>query len=100
MKSNQSATKVAKVFTDFDGESREFTHTSQEVLCQEIWDYLIDNPDCMNDDVLVTLSSGLTYRWNHTLAHYCFDKGRMTENVFVQSIFEKGGAFLYKGGAK
>jgi hypothetical protein len=61
---------------------------SKTELFRRIFDYFCDYPLQADDEIRITLANGLQFFWNFTLAHYCFAKGRMTEDEFILSTIE------------
>lgn len=44
------------------------------------------------DNLIVSLPTGKSYRWNETGAHYCFAHGRITTAQFVEHQFSEENA--------
>jgi len=105
MKTSTSlSSQTAHVFADLDGATAEIQYNSIEELMSAIFDFSqlestieFDDqtirPLKFQDDIQVTLPDGRKFLWNATVAHYCFGKGRITENMaFDMMLNDKGGA--------
>lgn len=87
MKTNQSLNVTVEngyaVFTTADGSQNRYAIQPFASLLRTIWLYLdADYPDLMRapGEPEITIDyNGLAYRWNITMAHYCFAEGRMNE---------------------
>lgn len=55
-------------------------------LSQSIFELLSESA-CLLFTTTVSLPTGETYRWNVTLAHYCFAHGRISIAKFIEHQF-------------
>jgi len=81
--------KTAQVYTDYNGKTRNVNYESTEELMSAIWDLLCEDGNVMDDDTMVTLPDGRRFRWLIVMAHYCFTKGRMTEQEAFEIMMEE-----------
>jgi hypothetical protein len=65
---------------------------SKARLFRHIHDYFCggEYPE-LPDELRITLANDLWFFWNFSLAHYCFAKGRMTEDEFILATIESLG---------
>ncbi|MDL2262974.1 hypothetical protein LJC11_05695 [Bacteroidales bacterium OttesenSCG-928-I21] len=78
--------KTAQVFIDYDGVIHHFDYTSDAEVINTVWELLRENytEPGADEDVFVTLPDGRRFTWLPAIAHYCFAKGRITQ----QEAFE------------
>lgn len=87
----RKAKEIAVVYytTTVESKSVNVPYENLRELSQAIWSIIGQSKRYVLDKTTVTLPNGESYRWDECAAHYCFAKGRISEEQFVESQFSK-----------
>lgn len=73
-----------------EGEVRfkhQLSFESLKDLCEYMFEFAYSKG--FGFDVVLCFNDGKSYEWNSTMAHYCFAKGRITVDEFINIQFSK-----------
>ena len=91
---SESAVLTATVFTDTDGIFHSFQYETIEDLLNQIHLFVMDEDYLDDDNIRVTLHDGTKFIWCHTMAHYCFAKGRISVSEMIESLNRQEKPFI------